>query len=643
MQTPLLTTVQSPADLRKIPITELPELATELRHAICEQVKRSGGHLAPNLGVVELMIALHYVFDFSTDRLLFDVGHQCYPHKLLTGRQHLFGKLRQRGGMSGFPSPDESPFDLFSVGHAGTSISTAVGMARGDMLNGEAYNPETNSNGRRVVAFIGDASIVNGVAMEGLNNAGTLNRQLLIVLNDNGMSIANPQGAIADYFDRLRVGTTYRSMKQTAKNVMKGLPGGSMLEDMSHRMTEMLKDAIFEDSWFEHFGILSVGPVDGHDLPSLIEMLVEVRDVDRPLLLHAHTIKGKGFEYAESDATAFHSPKPFVVSDCAVRVQPSGRSFTAAFSDALVDIMKRDEKVVVASAAMPDGTGVNQAIEQFPNRAWDTGICESHTLDMLAGMAKTGCKPFFAVYSTFLQRAFDQVFQEVALQGLPVRFCIDRAGVVGGDGPVHHGFCDISLLRVLPNSVLLAAIDEQSLKQGLQFMLEYNDGLSAIRYPRDSVSDALSDSPPFILGKSHQLLRTENPKLAILAYGTSAIDSLEAVKRVDSDAIDVYDARFAKPVDGELIESILLASIPIITVEDHSVIGGFGSAIIEEAISRKLDTTLITTLGLPDRFIGHGSRKEQLEDAGIDAVSIAAVATRILSTIPSESPVIITS
>ena len=643
MQTPLLTTVQSPADLRKIPITELPELATELRHAICEQVKRSGGHLAPNLGVVELMIALHYVFDFSTDRLLFDVGHQCYPHKLLTGRQHLFGKLRQRGGMSGFPSPDESPFDLFSVGHAGTSISTAVGMARGDMLNGEAYNPETNSNGRRVVAFIGDASIVNGVAMEGLNNAGTLNRQLLIVLNDNGMSIANPQGAIADYFDRLRVGTTYRSMKQTAKNVMKGLPGGSMLEDMSHRMTEMLKDAIFEDSWFEHFGILSVGPVDGHDLPSLIEMLVEVRDVDRPLLLHAHTIKGKGFEYAESDATAFHSPKPFVVSDCAVRVQPSGRSFTAAFSDALVDIMKRDEKVVVASAAMPDGTGVNRAIEQFPNRAWDTGICESHTLDMLAGMAKTGCKPFFAVYSTFLQRAFDQVFQEVALQGLPVRFCIDRAGVVGGDGPVHHGFCDISLLRVLPNSVLLAAIDEQSLKQGLQFMLEYNDGLSAIRYPRDSVSDALSDSPPFILGKSHQLLRTENPKLAILAYGTPAIDSLEAVKRVDSDAIDVYDARFAKPVDGELIESILLASIPIITIEDHSVIGGFGSAIIEEAISRKLDTTLITTLGLPDRFIGHGSRKEQLEDAGIDAVSIAAVATRILSTIPSESPVIITS
>ena len=325
MPTEFLPPINSPDDLRKLSVSQLPQLAEEMRHAICEQVKKSGGHLAPNLGVVELMIALHYVFDFSHDRLLFDVGHQCYPHKLLTGRQHLLGKLRQKGGMSGFPSPDESPFDLFAVGHAGTAISTAVGMARGDTIHGESYEPETNQDGRRVVAFIGDASIVNGVAMEGLNNAGTLKRQMLIVLNDNGMSIANPQGAIADYFDHLRVGSTYRSMKKTAKNVMKGLPGGSLLKDMSHRMTEMLKDAIFEDSWFEHFGILSVGPIDGHDLPSLIEMLLEVRDVDRPLLLHAHTIKGKGFEYTENNATEFHSPKPFEVSDCAVTVQSSGR------------------------------------------------------------------------------------------------------------------------------------------------------------------------------------------------------------------------------------------------------------------------------------------------------------------------------
>ena len=311
MHTEFLSSIESPADLKKIATADLPKLAVEIRNAICEQVKKSGGHLAPNLGVVELMIALHYVFDFSNDRLLFDVGHQCYTHKLLTGRQHLLGKLRQRGGMSGFPAPDESPFDLFAVGHAGTAISTAVGMARGDTLSGEAFEPNTNNEGRRVVAFVGDASIVNGVAMEGLNNAGTLKRQFLVVLNDNNMSIANPQGAIADYFDKLRVGSTYRSMKKAAKSVMGKLPGGSMLEDMSHRMTEMMKDAVFEDSWFEHFGLLSVGPVDGHDLASLIEMLVEVREVDRPLLLHAHTVKGKGFEFAEKNATTFHSPQTF--------------------------------------------------------------------------------------------------------------------------------------------------------------------------------------------------------------------------------------------------------------------------------------------------------------------------------------------
>jgi 1-deoxy-D-xylulose-5-phosphate synthase len=534
MNTELLSTIQSPADLKKLPIETLPKLAAEIRHVICEQVKKSGGHLAPNLGVVELMIALHYVFDFSSDRLLFDVGHQCYTHKLLTGRQGLLGKLRQRGGMSGFPSPDESPFDLFAVGHAGTAISTAVGMARGDTLNGEAYEPITNHDGRRVVAFVGDASIVNGVAMEGMNNAGTLKRQLLVVLNDNNMSIANPQGAVADYFDRLRVGSTYRSMKKAAKNVMGKLPGGSMLEDMTHRMTEMMKDAIFEDSWFEHFGLLSVGPVDGHDLPSLIEMLVEVRDVDRPLLLHAHTIKGKGFKYAEQNATKFHSPKPFDVKNTSIEMQPSGRSFTAAFADSLCDIMLHDEKIVAATAAMPDGTGIDKALKEFPSRVWDTGICESHAMDMLAGLAKTGCKPFFAVYSTFLQRAFDQTFQEVALQGLPVRLCLDRAGVVGGDGPVHHGFCDIALLRVLPNAVLMAAIDEPSLKSAMSFMADYNDGLTALRYPRDTVRENAPDCPDFVLGKAHQIRKSKSSKLAILAYGITAIDALVAADRVDA-------------------------------------------------------------------------------------------------------------
>ena len=632
MANTVLSTIQSPADLRNIPVKELPVLAKEMREAICNQVQKSGGHLAPNLGVVELTIALHYVFDFSHDRLLFDVGHQCYPHKLLTGRQHLLDKLRQRGGMSGFPNPDESPYDLFQVGHAGTAISTAVGMARGDSLLNEGYDPDTNADGRRVVAFVGDASIVNGVAMEGLNNAGTLKRQFLVVLNDNGMSIANPQGAIADYFDHLRVGSTYRSMKRTAKEVMGKLPGGSMLEDMSHRMTEMIKDAIFEDSWFEHFGLVTVGPIDGHDLPSLIDMLIEVRNVDRPLLLHAHTVKGKGFEYTENNATAFHSPKPFEVKKCSVELQKSGRSFTAAFADSMIDCMKEDSTVVAATAAMPDGTGIDKVMKEFPDRVWDTGICESHAMDMLAGMSKSGCKPFFAVYSTFLQRAFDQAFQEVALQGLPLRLCLDRAGLVGGDGAVHHGFCDIALLRVLPNAALLAAIDEPSLRAAMKWMMSYEEGLSAVRYPRDAVHKDPAPCQPFELGKAVKMHSSaQSAKLAILSYGTTVYDAVTAASRVSPEHIEVYDARFAKPVDGDLIENLIEQGVSILTVEDHSIIGGFGSAVIEEASKRGCDTTQIESIGLPDHWIAHGSRAEQLEEAGIDAKCISSKATEMLN------------
>ena len=641
MELMYLPTIESPADLRKIPVDELPILATELRHVISEQVKESGGHLAPNLGVVELTIALHYVFDFSHDRLLFDVGHQCYTHKLLTGRFPMLSKLRQRGGMSGFPNPDESPFDLFAVGHAGTSISTSVGMARGDTLSGEAFDPESNQQGRRVVALVGDGSIVNGVAMEGLNNAGTLKRQFLVVLNDNGMSIAKPQGAISAYFDHIRVGTTYRSLKQTAKNVMEKLPGGSILGDLSHRMTEMMKDAISADSWFEHFGLLSVGPIDGHDLPSLISALIEVKDVDHPLLLHVHTTKGKGFAYAEDDATAFHSPKPFEVVLDKVKVCKGGRSFTAAFADAMTDLMSRDDRIVVATAAMPDGTGVDKLLEKFPKRVWDAGICESHTFDMLAGMAKTGLKPFFAVYSTFLQRAFDQAFQEGALQGLPVRLCLDRAGVVGGDGPVHHGFCDIALLRVFPNAAIMAAIDEPTLHAALTFMSGYESGLSAVRYPRDSVLHQDGSCEEFVLGKAHQIRKVHNPELAILGYGVPTMHALEVAQMFEgSYAIDVYDARFAKPVDGDLLEHLLENDIPVITVEDHSITGGFGAALLEEASNRKLDSSLITRLALPDRWIGHGSRPEQLNEAGIDADGIARCVAQILASRPTSIPTI---
>lgn len=621
----LLPTIQSPHDLKRLPLAALPELCGEMREAICDQVSRSGGHLAPNLGVVELTVALHYVFDFGHDRLLFDVGHQCYPHKLLTGRQSLLGKLRQRGGMAGFPDPAESPYDLFMVGHAGTSISTAVGVARGDDLNGEGWSP-TNHAGRRVVSLIGDASIVNGVAMEGLNNCGTLGRQFLVVLNDNGMSIAPPQGAISRYFDRLRISRPYSDFKKAARDLASHVPGGEAATEIYHRLGETGKALFSQDAWFSHFGLIPVGPIDGHDLRALVEYLTELRTLPRPALLHVKTVKGKGFDFAESDATSFHSPAAFRMErlereGCRVEISSSGRSFTTAAGDAMAELMSRDPKVACCTAAMPDGTGLARILAEMPERCWDTGICESHALDMMAGLARTGQKPFFAVYSTFLQRAFDQAFQEVALQGLAVRLLLDRAGMVGGDGAVHHGFCDISLLSVLPNACLMAALDEPSLRAAVQFMADYGDGLSAVRYPRDAVDTRLhsEECPPFVLGKARALRTSPAPDAAVLAIGPLAFTALDAASAVaDRLAVEVWDARFAKPVDGALIESLLSRGIPIVTLEDHGAVGGFGAAVLAEAHRLRLDTSLITILAAPPRWIGHGSRREQLAECGLD-------------------------
>ena len=528
----MLERIQSPADLRSLSMEQLEELASEMRAAICEQVSQTGGHLAPNLGVVELTIALHYVFDFGHDRLLFDVGHQCYPHKLLTGRLGMLSKLRTRAGMSGFPEPRESSYDLFSVGHAGTAVSTAVGMARGDTLNNEAWVPGENEEGRRVVSLVGDASIVNGLAMEGLNNAGTLKRQFLVILNDNGMSISKPQGAVAQYFDRVRIHPFYEEMKRTAKRVLNKFPGGSLAAEAYHRMGEVAKAALAEGAWFEHFGLVTVGPIDGHDLPTLIEFLTEAKDYDRPMVLHVNTVKGRGYEFAEGDATTFHSPPAFSFDpdSCRVEMRKKGRSFTSAFADAMTGVLERDEKAVACTAAMPGGTGIDKVMQAFPERTFDSGICESHAMDMMAGLAKTGFKPFFAVYSTFLQRAFDQAFQEVALQGLPVRLCLDRAGLVGGDGAVHHGFCDVAILRTLPGAVLMAAADEASLNASLEFMRTYDDGLSAVRYPRDNVADlGAGECPPFELGKARAITEHDAPDAAILSFGALLTNAQEAV------------------------------------------------------------------------------------------------------------------
>jgi 1-deoxy-D-xylulose-5-phosphate synthase len=638
----ILPNIASPKDLRSLSIEQLEQLATEIREAIMSQVSMSGGHLAPNLGVVELSIALHYVFDFASDRLLFDVGHQCYPHKLLTGRLHLLQALRTRKGMAGFPEPSESPYDLFRVGHAGTGISTAVGMARGDTLNGEGFDPKDRPEGRRVVTLIGDASIVNGVAMEGLNNAGTLARQFLVVLNDNGMSISKPQGAVSQYFDRVRLSHLYGDFKKSAHKILKHVPGGSVLEEAYHRMGEATKAWVAEDSWFERFGLVTVGPIDGHDLRTLIAFLTEARDFDRPMVLHVKTIKGKGYSFSESDSSTFHSPPAFKVdgelvsTGCRVELKREGRSFTTAFGDALASMMDRDARVVACTAAMPDGTGISTVQARHPERTWDTGICESHALDMMAGLAKTGYKPFFAVYSTFLQRAFDQAFQESALQSLPVRLCLDRAGLVGGDGAVHHGFCDVALLRTLPGACLIAPIDEPSLLAGLEFMRVYEDGLSAIRYPRDNVSARLlaSPCPPFELGVARDLTPdVTEPDLAVLAFGTPAITALEAADMLAVDhAVKVYDARFAKPIDRVLLRDLLERGVPILTIEDHSVIGGFGSAVLEAASEMGLDASRVRVLGLPDQWIMQDGRNAQLAEVGLDAPGIVRSIRQMLDT-----------
>lgn len=632
----LLSTIQSPADLKKLSLAQLPELAQDVRQSICQQVSLSGGHLAPNLGVVELTIALHYVFDFAWDRLLFDVGHQCYTHKLLTGRQHLLSGLRTSTGMSGFPEPLESSYDLFRVGHAGTAISCGVGMARGDSLNHEAFDPASNPAGRRVVTVIGDASIVNGVAMEGLNGAGTLKRQFLTILNDNGMSISKPQGAVSQYFDRLRISHTYADLKKRGKEILKSVPGGSIIADAYHTAGELSKSVVHENAWFQHFGLLTVGPIDGHDFATLIEFLREARDIDRPMVLHVKTIKGKGFDFAEGDASKFHSPAPFVREGCRVEIKKEGRSFTAAIGEILVDAMSRDEKVLTATAAMPDGTGISKTIAAFPERSFDTGICESHALDMMAGLAKTGFKPFLAVYCTFLQRAFDQAFQESSLQGLPVRLLLDRAGLVGGDGSVHHGFCDIALLRTLPGAAIIAAIDEPSLKAAVQFMLKFDDGLSSLRYPRDVVSELptsrLGHTPDFVLGKARCLTpdldvqlgdRAGRPDVAVLAFGTPAIDALKAADQLLGEyKVAVYDARFAKPIDALLVRALLERQIPIVTVEDHSIIGGFGAAVLESAQQQHLDASRVLVTGIPDAWLYQDSRARQLELAGFDQAGI---------------------
>lgn len=623
----LLDGIRSPADVKRLTLEQLQVLAQEIRERIIEVVVRNGGHLASNLGVTELTLALHRVFDFSRDRLLWDVGHQCYVHKLITGRNANFDTLRQAGGVSGFPSRAESPYDLFDVGHAGTAIPTAVGMARADQILGRQT---------RVVALIGDASIVNGVAFEGLNQAGTLERQFLVVLNDNSMGIAPTQGALASYLARFRVSKLYEEVKRKTKELLPKVPvvGRSMFDMLDH-LKEGLKATVSPHQIFEQMGFVYVGPVDGHDLPHLIETLELLKDVEHPVLLHVHTEKGRGCDWATKDPCAYHSPGRMVIEgDTVTIVKGARKSWTSAFADAVIEVMKTNDKVYALTAAMPDGTGLAKVRRELPDRVFDCGIAESSTVDIAAGMARAGLRPLACIYSTFLQRAFDQIFQEVVLQQLPVVFCIDRAGLVGGDGAVHHGYLDIAYLRGFQNFVLMAPADERELSQALQLALTLQVP-SAIRYPRDMVPLPLGDGPDFSIGKSRVML--EGPDATILAYGTEVAFALEAADTLAGEDlfVSVVNARFAKPIDEDMLTTVITRGRPVITVEDHSVAGGFGSAVLESANRLGLPTDHIIRLGLAENaFYAHGSRTGQLAAAGIDAAGIAAAVRRAVRARP---------
>jgi 1-deoxy-D-xylulose-5-phosphate synthase len=639
---PLLDSIKKPTDIRALSMSDLQRLAGEMRERIFEAVSTNGGHLASNLGVVELTLALHYVYDFGPypqgpDWLMFDVGHQCYPHKMLTGRAKQFATLRKKGSVSGFPVPEESPYDLFAVGHAGTAISTAVGMARGDQQQGKKNH---------VVAVVGDASIVNGLAFEGLNNAGTLKRQMLIVLNDNGMSISQPQGAFSQYLERVRVSTTYEEFKRFSEKVVHRLPStvGNAIEHAWDALCSSVKSAMWAGQMFEAMGIKYMGPIDGHDLPGLINFLAEIKHVDKPVLLHVKTRKGHGYEVTLNEPTKFHSPaafrvegSPLVQNGCRVEIKKGdGKSWTTAFADAALAVAKRDHRVVALTAAMPDGTGLSKFEKELPDRYLDTGICESHLVAMAAGMAKTGLRPIAAVYSTFIQRAFDQVWQEVALNKLPVIFCLDRAGYVGDDGAVHHGFCDLSFLRPLPGIVLMAPSDEAELNRSLRLALSLDTAV-AIRYPRDNVpacnfeaeiQDSLvaQASGEWELGRSRTLVSHDEPDATIICYGALAESVLTAGEMLLADGLklDVIDARFCKPIDGEMLARTLRPGHPVLTVEDHSLQNGFGSAVLEYANGHGLPTDHVVRLGMPDRLIVHATRKEQLTEVGLDPAGIAA-------------------
>ncbi|MEZ5965359.1 MAG: 1-deoxy-D-xylulose-5-phosphate synthase [Planctomycetota bacterium] len=628
--------IDTPVELKRLSSEQLPELAAELRAKILYTIQRTGGHLGSGMGAVELTIALHYLFDFKDDRLIFDVGHQAYPHKLLTGRKARFHTIRQKGGLSGFTNRFESDYDVYLMGHAGTAASAALGVSVGDRLLGRKRN---------VVAVVGDAAMGCGVAFEALNHAGGLEgERLLVVLNDNRWSIAQTVGALSRHLNRIRSGPLYNQAKRTLHNLLQSIPLiGKDLDDRLDAGVQSLRNILAPGSVFDELGCRYFGPVDGHSLPDLLDVLGRVKDLDGVVLLHVRTEKGRGVPGSEERYDRAHAAKPKakpVPAEPQV-VLPAKAKRTAAawtdwFGEAVEDLAARDPRVVAITAAMPDGTGLLRYRDKFPERFVDAGIAEQHAVAFASGLATAGSRPVVAIYSTFLQRAYDQVFQEVLIQNVPVMFCMDRAGIAGEDGCTHNGLHDIAYLRTMPNIVLMAPKDGPELRAMMDFALAH-DGPTGIRYARGVAPDsedlrALGWNLPtskIELGKMEVLRKGKDG--AILACGHMAKTALEAARILEGHGIDVevVNARFVKPIDQAGVVALAQRHDLIVTLEDHAVAGGFGSAVLETLASGGPCRARIQLMGVPDRFLDHGSREEMLAEVGLDA---RAVVERFLAT-----------
>lgn len=613
----ILKTIRSAEDLQGLSLTQLNDLAGEIREVLCNLVSTRSAHFASNLGVVELCLALHTEYDFRRDRLIWDTGHQVYPHKLVTGRYPQFGTMRTKGGLMGYPNPNESEYDLFMTGHAGCSVSTVLGLKSGDDL--------MNEPDRRAVAVIGDGAFPSGIVYEAMNNIGGLKKKVLVILNDNKMSICPRVGAVGNYLDRLRTAPFYTGLKEEVVKMLNRVPVfGDPAERFLAQLKEAAKAGLHGGMLFEELGMRYIGPIDGHDIGVLRKYLKMVKDVDEPVLLHVVTEKGHGFKPAADDPVFFHTPPTFEREEDRAIPHPkaSTPTYTNIARDTIARNMRENERVTVLTAAMCQGNKLEPIRDEFPEQFFDTGICESHTVAFAAGQAKSGLRPIVDIYSTFLQRSYDQIFQEVALQNLPVTFTMDRSGLTGPDGATHHGVFDLAYMRVFPNMVVMAPGDAVDLEAMLDLSLQIPSP-SSIRYPKTSAVKIEGQRAPLELGKAERL--RDGADGTIICCGTQLHDTLTAADRLKTEGLDVgvINARFVKPMDLDTILEVVEKSPFVITVEEGALMGGFGSAVVEAATDAHLNTGHIWRLGIPDEFIEHGERAELLADLSLDAGGIA--------------------